>query len=64
MTRTPEETFELGKELALYILKANTKTMPKIGFRGGLGAGKTVFIKGFVMVLYLMQKLRLQLIPS
>jgi len=48
ITRTPEETFELGQKFCAYALKHSSKKMPKIGFRGGLGAGKTVFIKGFV----------------
>ncbi len=48
ITRSSEETFELGKKFCAYVLKSKHKTMPKIGLRGGLGAGKTVFIKGFV----------------
>ncbi len=48
ITKTPEETFALGQEFCTYVLKSSPKKMPKIGFRGGLGAGKTIFIKGFV----------------
>ena len=48
ITRTPEETFELGKKFCSHVLKKASKTKPKIGLSGGLGAGKTVFIKGFV----------------
>jgi len=48
ITKTPEETFELGQRFCAYVLKNSPKKMPKIGFKGGLGAGKTVFIKGFV----------------
>lgn len=48
ITRSSEETFELGKKFCAYVLKNSHRTMPKVGLRGGLGAGKTVFIKGFV----------------
>jgi len=48
ITKMPEETFELGQKFCAYVLKNSPKKMPKVGFKGGLGAGKTVFIKGFV----------------
>ncbi len=41
VTRSPEETEALGKELARRLGKARL-----VGFIGELGAGKTVFIRG------------------
>ncbi|MBI3590336.1 MAG: tRNA (adenosine(37)-N6)-threonylcarbamoyltransferase complex ATPase subunit type 1 TsaE [Candidatus Melainabacteria bacterium] len=42
VSNNPEETFQMGKELAL---KINSPVL--IGLSGELGSGKTVFAKGF-----------------
>ena len=43
ISKSPEDTFNISKEIALGIRKGNLL----VGLDGNLGAGKTVFAKGF-----------------
>ncbi|MBO4979184.1 MAG: tRNA (adenosine(37)-N6)-threonylcarbamoyltransferase complex ATPase subunit type 1 TsaE [Clostridia bacterium] len=50
ITRSPEETEEVGKSLAAAMTDDSTLP-PFVAFYGDLGVGKTAFIRGFVSVI-------------
>ena len=50
ITRSPEETEEVGKSLAVAMTDDSTLP-PFVAFYGDLGVGKTAFIRGFVSVI-------------
>lgn len=51
VVRTPEDMERLGAALAEALLQANPDARWFVALRGGLGAGKTVFVRGFASVL-------------
>lgn len=55
VSKSPEETQKIAGELALKIIKGSPSTSSGqaqvLGLEGELGAGKTVFVKGFAKVL-------------
>jgi tRNA threonylcarbamoyladenosine biosynthesis protein TsaE len=58
ITKSPNQTKELGEMLAKEILKAKKRKRSwLLGLRGGLGGGKTTFLQGFAKELGIRKKI-------